>query len=212
MVRTQAARRDETRERLLVAAATVFAERGVEGASVDAIAAAAGRTSGALYAHFGNKEGLLVDLLDSWMNDVAVAAAAEMETARTLDERLAALWRNFADPAGDGGPQWVQLEHELWCWASRPGNERGRERVGARYRRATDQLAPALRAWMDEGVIEAGQDEHALAVLVVGLLIGFEMQRRVGAGVPSDDAVVQGLRALLGAPPSSSTTPSRRRR
>jgi AcrR family transcriptional regulator len=212
MVRTQAARRDETRERLLAAAATVFAQRGVEGASVDAIAAAADRTSGSLYAHFGNKEGLLVDLLDSWMNDVAVAAAAELETAESIDERLAALWRNFADPPGGGEPRWIQLEHELWCWATRPGNEHGRDRVGARYREACDQLAPTLRAWMDEGVIEGGQDADALAALVIGLMIGFEMQRRVGAGVPSDDVVVAGLKALVAAEPSAPKRGSRRRR
>ena len=58
---TQGERKAETRARLLSAAATVFADLGIEGASVDAIAETAGRTSGALYAHFGSKEGLLID-------------------------------------------------------------------------------------------------------------------------------------------------------
>jgi AcrR family transcriptional regulator len=51
----------ETRERLLQAAAEVFAARGYDGTRVADIAAAAGVSNGALYAHFSSK----ADLLDS---------------------------------------------------------------------------------------------------------------------------------------------------
>src|SRR5215472_5825576 len=50
----------ETRARLLRAAADVFAQRGYDGARVVDIAAAAGVSNGALYAHFGSKAELLV--------------------------------------------------------------------------------------------------------------------------------------------------------
>ena len=53
----------ETRERLLRAAADVFAERGYDGTRVADIAAAAGVSNGALYAHFGSKAELLVGAL-----------------------------------------------------------------------------------------------------------------------------------------------------
>jgi AcrR family transcriptional regulator len=53
----------ETRERLLRAAAEVFAERGYDGTRVADIAAAAGVSNGALYSHFGSKARLLVDAL-----------------------------------------------------------------------------------------------------------------------------------------------------
>lgn len=53
----------ETRERLLHAAAEVFAQRGYEGTRVADIAAAAGVSNGALYAHFGSKADLLVAAL-----------------------------------------------------------------------------------------------------------------------------------------------------
>src|SRR4051812_6342390 len=112
--RTQAERRADTRSRLLEAAAKRFAADGIDGASIDAIADDADRTSGAVYAHFGSKEGLLTALLDSWKNDVVVAATAEITTASSAAERLASLWRNFADPPTDDGTSWVQLEHELW--------------------------------------------------------------------------------------------------
>ncbi|MEV5413795.1 helix-turn-helix domain-containing protein [Thermopolyspora sp. NPDC052614] len=53
----------ETRKRLLRAAADVFAQRGYDGTRVADIAAAAGVSNGALYAHFGSKVELLVAAL-----------------------------------------------------------------------------------------------------------------------------------------------------
>ncbi|MEU9890972.1 TetR family transcriptional regulator [Sphaerisporangium sp. NPDC051011] len=53
----------ETRERLLHAAAEVFARRGYEGTRVTDIASTAGVSNGALYAHFASKAELLVAAL-----------------------------------------------------------------------------------------------------------------------------------------------------
>lgn len=53
---------DRTRADLLDAAARVIAARGYEGASVGDIAAEAGYTKGALYAHFGSKSGVFLAL------------------------------------------------------------------------------------------------------------------------------------------------------
>src|SRR5258706_3676122 len=53
----------ETRERLLRAAADVFAKSGYDGTRVADIATAAGVSNAALYAHFGSKAELLVEAL-----------------------------------------------------------------------------------------------------------------------------------------------------
>jgi AcrR family transcriptional regulator/ferredoxin len=53
----------DTRERLLAGAAEVFARRGYDGTRVADIAAAAGVSNGALYAHFASKAELLVAAL-----------------------------------------------------------------------------------------------------------------------------------------------------
>jgi len=58
------ARRQATRTQLLEAATEVFAEAGVQGASVEAICARAGFTRGAFYSNFTSKEQLFVDLLE----------------------------------------------------------------------------------------------------------------------------------------------------
>ena len=72
---TQEARKAETRQRLLDAAADLFATKGVHGVSLDAIAEAADRTTGAVYSHFGGKAGLLLALLDQTSRQVAATHA-----------------------------------------------------------------------------------------------------------------------------------------
>lgn len=59
---TQTRRRENTRQRLLDAAAQVFAEVGLDGASVEAVCEAAGYTRGAFYSNFDSKEQLFLDL------------------------------------------------------------------------------------------------------------------------------------------------------
>ncbi len=44
--------RDDTRDKLFEAAAQVFEDQGINGASIEAIAAAAGFTRGAFYSNF----------------------------------------------------------------------------------------------------------------------------------------------------------------
>jgi AcrR family transcriptional regulator len=77
----------ETRARLLRAAADAFATRGYDGTRVADIAAAAGVSNGALYAHFGSKAELLVASLRAHGRRVLVdllAAAPERPVADLL--------------------------------------------------------------------------------------------------------------------------------
>src|SRR5947207_13413380 len=110
MARTQEQRRAETRQQLLEAARDMVAERGIAGASVDAVAEAANLTSGALYGQFGRKEGLLVALLDAWKDATASVIAADFEASSSTEEQLASLWNNLADPPTEGDAAWALLE------------------------------------------------------------------------------------------------------
>lgn len=187
---TQGERRAETRQRLLDAAAELFAARGIEGASVDAIAARAGRTSGAVYDHFESKTGLLLALLESWVDDVAVAIVAELATATTLDERLASLWRNVSDPpSGDG--RWINLEHELWSYATR--DETARRVLARRYEAAWAGVDEAVHDW-GEG---AAQAPRRVGPALIGTLLGLEMMRRIDPGAVTDEVAVAALRGVV---------------
>jgi AcrR family transcriptional regulator len=56
--------RDDTRDKLFEAAARVFEEQGINGASIEAIAAAAGFTRGAFYSNFASKDELIIAMLE----------------------------------------------------------------------------------------------------------------------------------------------------
>jgi AcrR family transcriptional regulator len=56
---------EETRDRVLAAAASVFARNGYDGATTAAICSEAGVSSGALYGHFGSKAELFAATLRS---------------------------------------------------------------------------------------------------------------------------------------------------
>ena len=191
MPKTQQERRADTRQRLLAAARDLIAERGVAGASIDALAEAADRTSGALYSQFGNKDGLLLALLDHWKEATATAIAAEFEATSSVDGRLGALWANFVNPP-DNGEAWVLLEHELWLYACR--NAAAQDQVAARYHSAREQLAGALPV----AAASQGPAPVEAATLVIALMIGLEMQRRLDPEAVSDDLALAGLRALVG--------------
>ena len=190
MVATQGERRAETRQRLLDAAAELFAERGIEASTVDAIAERAERTSGAIYDHFEGKAGLLFALLEGWVDDIAVTIGAELATATSLEERLASLWRNVSDPpTGDG--RWIALEHELWSYAAR--NDDARHHLARRYRAAWRGVDEAVSTWNgDADPISAGP-------ALIGTLLGLEMMRRVDPGALTDEMAIAALRGVVAA-------------
>jgi AcrR family transcriptional regulator len=195
MGRTQAERKAETRRRLLDAAAQRFAAEGVEGVSVDAVAETAERTSGALYAHFGSKAGLLYALLDDWKNATATVISAELEVTDSLDGRLEAIWRNVADPPTEGAASWVLLEHELWLYAAR--HPAMADQLADRYREIRSQMLDPAEEWASEAGAEPTIAPDEVPTLVIALLLGLEMQQRVDPDVVPDDLAVRGLRALI---------------
>lgn len=72
-------RRENTRARLLDAAAQVFAEVGLEGASVEAICERAGFTRGAFYSNFESKDELFLQLAAAVAEDRITAVRARID-------------------------------------------------------------------------------------------------------------------------------------
>jgi len=192
---TQGERRAETRQRLLDAAADLFATRGIEASSVDAIAEAADRTSGAIYDHFGGKEGILFALLEGWVDDVAAVITAELVAADSLDDRLAAVWRNVARPP-TGDDRWIRLEHELWSYAAR--HERARQHLARRYRTFWASIDDVAAEWSVAD--DRPAPKRPVGAAVIGVLIGLEMMRRVDPSAIDDRTAVAVLRGAIAAP------------
>jgi AcrR family transcriptional regulator len=88
-------RREQTRAALLGAAERLWAERGIHGASLDDIAAAAGLTKGAVYSNFAGKTDLLLALMER---------ITSARTRTDVCEELRAAAENTDDTGTTGRP------------------------------------------------------------------------------------------------------------
>ncbi|MFN8017819.1 MAG: TetR/AcrR family transcriptional regulator [Acidimicrobiales bacterium] len=200
MARTQEERRAETRALLLAAAADQFARKGFHATSAEAVAAAADRTTGALYDHFGGKAGLLVALLEEWVAQTAAELAVSMEGQSDLDGRLGALWSGVVRRDGDLGDAWLLLEFELWLHAVRDP-ELGD--VGAqRFAVMRTGLAGALAEWSAEFGFELPGPPEELATQILALLLGAAFQYRLDPASAPPSLVLAGLHRLLDLAPA----------
>mgnify|MGYP002737934259 CR=1 FL=1 len=86
------ARRLQTRQRLMDAAVGVFAEKGIEGASVEEISEAAGFTRGAFYSNFDSKDALCFALQGA-------ITERFLESVQVTVKRVAATERQQMAPA-----------------------------------------------------------------------------------------------------------------
>src|SRR5215468_10834114 len=95
--------RDETCEKLFEAAARVFEDQGIGGASIEAIAAAAGFTRGAFYSNFTSKDELIIAMLEDHVEQSIRRNLDLLAEHTDLDDfivALKAMERNRRDPLG----------------------------------------------------------------------------------------------------------------
>ncbi|NJP90873.1 TetR/AcrR family transcriptional regulator [Nonomuraea sp. FMUSA5-5] len=88
------------REKVLAAAARLFAEKGVDAVSMDAVAAEAGVGKGTLFRRFGDKAGLAVALLDARERDLQqriLSGPPPLGPGAPARERLVAFVRAYLD-------------------------------------------------------------------------------------------------------------------
>jgi AcrR family transcriptional regulator len=154
--KTQAERREHTREQVLAAAARVFARNGFHATSLEAVAEDAGFSRGAVYYNFADKEELFLELLDRRCAERAqslreIFGESDEDVATT--SRQAQLAAQQALDAMTGDPEWRALYLEFLAHAARdPAFRR-------RFARRTDEM----RAALEEIVVErAGPFADAL--------------------------------------------------
>jgi AcrR family transcriptional regulator len=193
---TQEQRKAETRSLLIDAAADLFARKGFHAVSAEAVADAADRTTGALYSHFGNKEGLLLALLEVWMERTITDLRPALEDVPNLDDRLRALWGGIVRADEGNADAWVLLEFELWLHSVR--DPELAVHAAARFEQARAGLAEGLSDWAGELGFDLPSPPDQVAVQVIGLLLGAAFQYRLDPAAAPEGVIVAGLRQLLG--------------
>ncbi|MDQ8030795.1 MAG: helix-turn-helix domain-containing protein [Bordetella sp.] len=158
MVRRTRAEMEATRATLLATARRFFAERGYADTSMDELTAHAGLTRGALYHHFGDKQGLLA----------AVVAEIDAET----DARLLAAYASAPDPwEGFRRRCRAYLEMALEPEMQRIVLRDAKAVLGGAspdaHRHCLASMASLIANLMTEGIM-AHADPQALASLIYG--------------------------------------------
>lgn len=188
MARTQQQRKAATRAGLLEAAADQFALKGFHAVSTETIADAADRTTGALYAHFGSKEGLLFALVDDYRDATADAVLAIVPDPGDLEGIIAAAWDHIVAPRDAPGSHWLLLEMELWLHGARDATIG--PQVAERYARIRGDLADGLDAWAGAHDTELVAPATELATRALSYLLGAALQHRLDpASVTATDVI-----------------------
>ncbi len=155
----------ETRERLLRAAADVFAERGYDGTRVADIAAAAGVSNGALYAHFASKADLLAGALRAHGRHL-LADMFAADPDRPVVDLLVAVGRLL--PHGSDARDYLIVEALLAARRDEDVARTMREYVGER----ADWLAGLMRLAQASGELDPALSPAALAHFCLLLAMG----------------------------------------
>ena len=174
--KTQSEKREETRERLLSAASTVFARNGFHATSLEAVGDEAGYSRGAVYYNFADKEELFLELLDS---RCAERARDIREVFQDSGDDLAATGEGaqvaarHALEAMTGDREWRALFLEFLAHAARDDDFR------EAFARRTDEMRSAL----EEVVLERARpvagdmpiEPRQLAVVLDALGVGLSV-------------------------------------
>jgi AcrR family transcriptional regulator len=105
----------ETQARLLDAAEKIFVRQGYEGAQLAEIAAAAGKTKGAVYAHFRSKEDLFLALYVHRTRAYVARLLATLETCTSRAQRLRAFREFVVSLAANRTWPILELEFKLFA-------------------------------------------------------------------------------------------------
>jgi AcrR family transcriptional regulator len=166
---TRAAAAEVTRARLIDAAIARFAADGL-GTSFDAVAADVGVTKGALYHHFGSKEGLVEAVYKEAIRRHAervMAASAHGDGRR----RLLALIDESARLYGSRTPFYrLLISLHLAAGTSRPELADIARRV---QRRQREYMVELVRAGQRDGSVDPRLDAEGVGVTVNAALDGF---------------------------------------
>lgn len=190
---------EDPRQRLLDAAADVFAERGYEGAGVAEIARRAGVTTGAIYSRYAGKAELLLDAIDQRTHDEIRRLLGGGGAAGRGAAVLAALGEHLVDPEPEPGHA---LLFEAFVAARRD------PQVAAMLRRRIEDQDARLAKLVEEGKADGSIDPALATDAVVhfshAVGLGVLLYRMVGRDLPAKSDWIEIITRIVAAaaPPS----------
>lgn len=169
---------NETRARILRHAAKVASRDGLEGLSIGELAAQLEMSKSGLFAHFGSKEDLQLEVLRAAAADFAERVIAPALKQPRGPARLRAMFERWlawaADPDVPGGCVFAGASFEL---DDRPGPVR--DYLVEEERRLLEVLSRSARLGVESEMLRADLDCDLFAFQIHGLMLGFHHAHRL---------------------------------
>src|SRR6201988_362132 len=182
--------RDDTRDKLFEAAARVFEEQGIGGASIEAIAAEAGFTRGAFYSNFASKEELIIAMLEDHVEQSIRRNLDLLAQHKNLDyflDAVKSMDRSRQDPLGRS----PLLHMEMILFVARA--EKRRPELAKRLRARRKLIADIVDTTLKDSGRPAAVNPSWTAAVVLALEDGFRLHRLIDPETTPADSFLRAL-------------------
>jgi TetR/AcrR family transcriptional repressor of nem operon len=176
MPRRKVTKGEQTRQKIVAAAAPIFNQRGYEGSSLADLMAATGLQKGGIYRHFSSKEELAAEAFDYTWKTAWETRMQNVDQAASGIEKLKQLIANFVEvrpPVGGGCPILNTAVD------ADDGNAILRERAAKALRSWSARLQSIVKEAVIAGETRMGVDPKNVATLVIASLEGALMMSRI---------------------------------
>ncbi len=182
--------RDDTCEKLFEAAARVFEEQGIGGASIEAIAAAAGFTRGAFYSNFDSKDELIIAMLEDHVEQSIrrnLDLLAKHDNLADFIDALKTMDRSRQDPLGRS----PLLHMEMILFVARA--EQRRPELAKRLRARRKLIADIVGTTLKNSGKNPSLNPTWTAAIVLALEDGFRLHRLIDPETTPADSFLRAI-------------------
>ncbi len=182
--------RDDTCEKLFEAAARVFEEQGIGGASIEAIAAAAGFTRGAFYSNFASKDELIIAMLENHVDQSIRRNLDLLARHTTVTDFIGALKtvdRSQQDPLGRS----PLLHMEMILFVARA--EKRRPELAKRLRARRKLVSEIVETTFSNSARTGAKDPGWTAAILLALEDGFRLHRLIDPETTPPDSFLRAV-------------------
>ena len=179
---TRREKQQRTRKSLLKAASEIFCRRGLEGASIDEVAQAAGYTKGAFYANFKSKEELFLVMLDERFSRELERLDRALAGTQEPHEEARAAAQDFIHFAGD--EDWPRLYFQFVAHAAR--DEDFRQELATRHQAMRDRLTELFKRWNEGFDVTPTLPVEQITAMLFFMADGFLLDRMIEPGLSEE--------------------------
>ncbi|SHG23855.1 TetR/AcrR family transcriptional regulator [Streptoalloteichus hindustanus] len=183
----------ESRDRILTAAAELFAEKGYRQTTFADVAERSGISRGSIPWHFGSKEGLLLSVLERSLTQIRAGLADGPESEFGKNAGLDVGFDRLMEGARALTTlPTTKLFVTLLVEALEPGSP-----IQGRYVEIHNALRDHCRRWLERLPLPPELPAEALSVMIIGAGIGIHQQWLLAPNQVNPDQALTTLRTLL---------------